>query len=131
MIVFNDGIYGFFGEHRFLSNFWYADVTYDGDTYSSVEHGYQAAKCAHPVDRIPFLQSTGITPAQAKRQGKHVKLRDDWELVKIAIMRDLVFQKFQHEDLRDRLIATGDKYLEETNTWGDTFWGVCNGNGLS
>lgn len=42
----------------------------------------------------------------------------------------LVFQKFcVHEKLRTKLIATGEKYIEETNWWGDIYWGVCNGKG--
>jgi hypothetical protein len=31
--------------------------------------------------------------------------------------------------LKQLLLATGDKELIEGNTWGDTFWGVCNGIG--
>ena len=30
----------------------------------------------------------------------------------------------QNEDLKWRLIGTGDAYLEEGNTWHDTCWGV-------
>ena len=30
----------------------------------------------------------------------------------------------ENEDLKQRLLATGDKRLVEGNTWGDTFWGV-------
>lgn len=30
-----------------------------------------------------------------------------------------------------QLLATGTRYLEETNTWGDTYWGVCEGKGLN
>ncbi len=35
----------------------------------------------------------------------------------------------RHFDLREKLLATGDRKLVEGNTWGDTFWGVCRGNG--
>jgi predicted NAD-dependent protein-ADP-ribosyltransferase YbiA (DUF1768 family) len=45
-------------------------------------------------------------------------------------MSDLVEQKFKlNSKLRAQLLATGNEWLEETNTWGDTFWGVCNGVG--
>lgn len=56
-------------------------------------------------------------------------LREDWELIKISVMHDLLRQKFGHETLRKRLLATGDEKLEEGNTWKDYFWGVCNGIG--
>jgi len=38
-----------------------------------------------------------------------------------------LFAKFsQSKKLSELLLSTGDKYLEETNNWGDEFWGVCN-----
>jgi hypothetical protein len=35
----------------------------------------------------------------------------------------------QNKNLRKMLVDTGDAYLEETNYWHDTFWGVYNGIG--
>lgn len=127
--MFKDGVYGFFGEYRFLSNFWYVDVVLDGEQYPTVEHAYQAAKTNDPSAR--GLIRAAATPGIAKRMGKSVSLRPDWEAIKVEIMRDLIEQKFARSDLRGLLLATGDKYLEETNTWGDTFWGVCNGRGFN
>lgn len=47
-------------------------------------------------------------------------------------MYDVVLSKFTHNpELKALLIKTGDAYLEETNTWHDTYWGVCNGKGLN
>ena len=72
----------------------------------------------------------GLDPSSAKRKGRRVKLRNDWEEVKDQIMYEIVLNKFsQNEELRKKLIATGDEYLEEGNTWYDTYWGVCNGKG--
>ena len=72
----------------------------------------------------------GLDPSSAKRKGRRVKLRDDWEEVKDQIMYEIVLNKFsQNEELRKKLIATGDEYLTEGNTWHDTYWGVCNGKG--
>jgi len=34
----------FRGKYRFLSNFYYAEVNYEGIRYPTVEHAYQAAK---------------------------------------------------------------------------------------
>ena len=44
-------------------------------------------------------------------------------------INNLVYQKFLEEPLRSQLLATEDAYLEETNHWGDTYWGVCKGVG--
>jgi predicted NAD-dependent protein-ADP-ribosyltransferase YbiA (DUF1768 family) len=47
-------------------------------------------------------------------------------------MYDIVFDKFtRNKSLGDKLLETGDKYLEETNHWHDTCWGVCNGVGTN
>ncbi len=120
-------IEGFFGEYRFLSNFHMAPITWEGVTYPSTEHAYQAAKSLNVQERkrIAALE----TPKEARRAGQNVKLRPDWDRVKLHIMTELTRLKFQHSDLRERLLATGDAYLEETNWWRDRYWGVCEGSG--
>lgn len=117
----------FSGKNRWLSNFWPAEVELDGMLYSSVEHAYQAAKTLNMEDRALFQ---GITAGVAKSLGKKLVVRDDWNEVKIAVMTHLNLQKYQnHPELAANLIATGDQQLVEGNTWGDVFWGVCNGVG--
>lgn len=45
-------------------------------------------------------------------------------------MYEICKAKFsQNEELRNRLIETGDEHLEEGNTWGDRIWGTVNGIG--
>jgi predicted NAD-dependent protein-ADP-ribosyltransferase YbiA (DUF1768 family) len=47
-------------------------------------------------------------------------------------MREVVKAKFdQHDDLRLMLVETGAALLVEGNTWGDKFWGRCDGKGLN
>jgi hypothetical protein len=78
------------------------------------------------------LISIQKTPGKAKREGRGVQLRSDWEDVKYDIMKELVKLKFiTHAHLRKELLETGDKYLEETNSWHDHVWGVCQGKGLN
>lgn len=117
----------FSGKNRWLSNFWPAEVELDGVTYASVEHAYQAAKTTNNDDRALFH---GISAGVAKKLSKKIKVRDDWDNIKIEVMINLNLQKYQkHPDLAAKLIATGDQPLVEGNTWGDVFWGVCNGVG--
>lgn len=72
------------------------------------------------------------TAAKAKVEGRKVALRADWEEVKVDAMYNAVYAKFsQNPDLKHRLLATGNRYLEEGNTWNDVNWGVCNGVGLN
>ena len=110
-----------------LSNFAPCEVTLDGIPYPSVEAAYQAAKTLLPEERQKILAAT--TPAEAKRLGKTVTLRPDWDEVKVQVMQDLLEQKFQQPKYRDFLLSTGRGNLVEENGWGDVFWGTVNGVG--
>lgn len=120
----NDVILEFRNEHGFLSNFYPAPITHRGHTYPTAEHLYQALKCADHADheRIRNLAA----PGAAKRFGRKIRLRDDWNEVKDDTMRYVVERKFrQNPDLAQKLLATGDAVLMEGNTWGDKYWGHC------
>lgn len=117
----------FRGKYFYMSNFAPCRVEYDGIVYPTVEHAFQAAKCADPEERKIFEYVD--TPAEAKKWGRQVKLREDWESVKVSIMEDLVRQKFKNTEYRNNLISTGNEPITEGNTHGDTFWGVCWGKG--
>ena len=122
-------INSFRGEYFFLSNFYEAPVTYDGLTYQNNEAAFQAQKCAVPKDREAF---TKLNPSEAKKEGRKVLLRKDWEQIKVSVMAEIVKAKFeQNSDLAKKLLATGDAYLEEGNDWGDRIWGTVNGQGAN
>ena len=117
----------FRGEFHWLSNFYSCPVHFEGLTFSNTEAAFQAAKCLDMKERERFL---GLSGGQAKRLGKRVELRPDWEDVKIDIMRQVLKSKFsQNPELKTKLIATGDAELVEGNNWRDFYWGVCNGKG--
>ena len=123
-----NSIHGFNGPHRFLSNFWACVVHMDGKDYRSLEHAYQAAKTLDEEERAWIRASSyaGI----AKRKGQRVTIREDWDKIKRRIMFKLVMDKFtRDESLKTKLLETGNALLVEENTWGDTYWGICNGNG--
>lgn len=122
-----DVISKFTGEYGFLSNFYFSPIYVGDDSYRTLEHAYQAAKTLDLEEKKQVRDCQ--TPGQAKRLGRKVTLRSDWDDVKIDIMLHLLRLKFQDKDLADKLIATGDAILVEGNTWGDTFWGVCKGKG--
>jgi hypothetical protein len=113
-------------ENRFLSNFHPCEIEIDGMVYHSVENAYQATKTLNVVERKEISQ---MTPGQAKRKGSKVLLRDGWESIKLGIMEDLIRQKFNIPDLKEKLILTGDAELIEGNDWGDRYWGMCEGEG--
>lgn len=117
----------FRGANRFLSNFYETSVEWEGLTYPSSEAAFQAAKTLDQEDRKRFQT---MAPTVAKREGYKVKLRENWEDIKIDVMYQIVLAKFsQNEFLKQKLIATGREWLEEGNTWGDRTWGTVDGIG--
>ena len=116
----------FKNENFFLSNYYVVPVTYNGLTFQSNEAAFQAQKTLNEGQRRKF---TKLAPNKAKAKGCNVLLREDWEEVKRDFMRDFIHQKFQNENLKKLLLATGDAELIEGNYWHDYYWGVCNGVG--
>ena len=111
-------------EFSFLSNFYPSVVEDEGITYPSVEHAFQAAKSLNNLERLNIKNAN--SPGKAKRMGRKVTLREDWNELKIPKMAILVLQKFsKHNSLKNKLIATGNTSLIEGNTWHDNFWGDC------
>lgn len=117
----------FTGEFAFLSNFFPSAIVWGGVSYPTLEHAFQAAKTDRAEERAKILSCP--TPGGAKRMGKKVKLRPDWENVKLKVMEELVRQKFADPELKAKLLLTRDRVLIEGNHWNDTFWGVCRGKG--
>lgn len=114
-------------EHAFLSNFYSSPIIYEGIVYPTVEHMFQAMKTLDLMQRQKIANAA--TPGAAKRMGRQVALRGDWEEVKVDVMRTALQLKFSQPQLKEKLLATGDAELIEGNTWNDRFWGVCNGTG--
>lgn len=117
----------FRGKYYFLSNFYDFPVRYQGLEYLNAEAAFQAQKTLNQNIKENFC---GLTPDQAKRKGRHIQLRSDWEKVKDKIMYEIVFNKFAYDAvMKNRLLDTGEELLEEGNTWRDYYWGTCNGRG--
>lgn len=122
-ILEGNGIFGFFDEYRWLSNYHLCKIELDGRIYNSSEAAYMACKTADDSDKQLFVGN--ITPVQAKKLGNQITLRHDWEHYRLIAMMQVLTAKFtQNQDLYDLLVSTGDVYLEESNNWGDVFWGV-------
>ena len=122
-----NAITSFEGEYRFLSNFYNAPVKYDGMYFLNNEAAFQAAKTTDMVAREAF---TTMNPSEAKKAGRRVNLRPDWEDIKGDVMFEVCMDKFSMNPLLKRaLLKTGDAHLEEGNTWGDKIWGTVNGVG--
>lgn len=111
----------FRGAYHFLSNMYSAPFEWDGRRYKNSEAAFQSAKTMNPQERDAFSEMNGVV---AKRAGKKVLLRGDWEDVKDGVMEEVVRAKFsQNPELLEKLLATGDAELVEGNRWHDQYWG--------
>ena len=117
----------FRGEYAFLSNFHRGPFEWCGQEWPTAEAAFAASKTRDETmrERIRAARS----PAEAKRLGRRVDLRPDWERVKDDVMHAVLQAKFAIPELRDALLATGDAELVEGNTWGDVYWGRVDGRG--
>ena len=114
-------------KYFFLSNFSPSPFRVDYVLFPTMEHYFQANKADNQNDYLHIAYAP--TPGEAKRLGRKIQLRSNWEEIKDEVMLTGLRKKFADPELRNLLLATGDEELIEGNYWGDTYWGVCNGVG--
>jgi len=120
-------INSFRGKYAFLSNMYKSPITLGGISYTCAEAAFQAVKLKDKLQRTQFQNISG--PA-AKALGRRVHLREDWNEIRIDVMRWIIHEKFkQNPSLLKKLLSTNNIELVEGNIWNDRFWGVCNGSG--
>lgn len=117
----------FADDMSFLSNFALCEkpLTLDEGKHKhyTVESAYQSAKNPS-VKWQKFCEEHTREPGVCRHEGRHQTLVPNWDVVRVRVMRRLLNQKFQQPDMKEKLLATGDKYLIEGNNWGDSFWGA-------
>lgn len=122
-------------EYYFLSNMYPCTVTMsmNGKTYTfpCSESAFQAAKCPPQA----YLFATGPKNKypdgfKAKKGGRNVPLRPDWEQIKLHVMAEALHAKFSNPQLEAKLVSITGPIVEE-NTWHDTYWGCCAGEGAN
>ena len=116
----------FKGKYRWLSNFAPCEIVLDRRKYASVEHAYMSAKS----DSLSWKEfcASDVTPGEVKRASRSLSylhcLVENWDDIRIDVMRECLKQKFSQEPYRTWLRETGNEYIQEGNTWHDQFWGV-------
>ena len=108
-----------------LSNFSAFTVRINGRTFPTSEHAYHFFKFKdHAIGyALAVLDAPSAHEAFKIAERHKADRRPDWDAVKVDIMRDILRAKVaQHEYVRRKLLATGDRELVE-NSWRDDFWG--------
>ncbi|AYV75258.1 MAG: swarming motility protein [Terrestrivirus sp.] len=92
--------------------------------FPTAEHAFHANKCVNVEDVDKFVDPN-LTADDAKKVGRQITLREDWEEVKRNVMRSVLLKKYeQNSDLLEILLKTGSAYLvEHLPEKGDAFWG--------
>lgn len=115
----------FTSDNEIYSNFYPCVVYFEAMEFPSVEHAYVAAKSYNMLFRKEISEMPPDSAGLAKRKGRSINLRPDWDLVKLSVMRSLLEQKFSQSPFREQLLSTGDAILIEGNYWHDNYWGDC------
>ena len=127
MIIFNEPMKNEYD--NVFSNFNYSAIEINGVDYPTVEHAYQAQKTIDEDERIRIASLE--SPVLAKKAGRNVEIRDDWEEVKYDVMVECLREKFKIKKFKQALIDTGkEEIAEDAREWNDCIWGLGrSGNG--
>lgn len=109
-------ITSFEGKYSFLSNFYACQTKYHNVKYPTSEHAYQAAKTSNPIQREAIKNTD--TPDDAKRVGRRVEIKSNWDEIKDEVMYEIVSNKFKNKRMQAKLLATENEQLVEGNYWG-------------
>lgn len=101
-------------------------ITYEGINYWTVENFYVAMKVPNNSIRHRERQKIAqMNPGKAKAYGRTLKLRKDWNEVKMDFMRIAIERKFRKGTSWYEKLLSYNKPCIEWNNWGDKFYGKC------
>lgn len=117
---FPEEILKFRGAYAFLSNDFPAQMDFGALTYPCAASAFLATMCDTPEDRRRISQ---ISAEKAWQQYAGRLAAPGREAQQLAVMEDVLREKFrQHPDLREKLLATGNRRL--INGGNSLLWGV-------
>lgn len=117
-----------------FSNLYRRQIEFEGETFATSEHAYQAGKPRKSEVREWILSAPSPALVAMAAHGLYYwDIVPGWSRSKFDRMRGVLRAKFtQHEDLRELLLATGDARLVESATVDNEvnrLWGEVNGEG--
>jgi len=112
-------------DYEKFSNFYPVLVYYKNINFPSVEHAFVAGKSTDSMFWWKISKLPEDKAGKAKRLGRKVKLREDWDMIKLSHMKKLLTQKFSYPSFKKLLLSTGNAQIIEGNYWHDNYWGDC------
>ena len=114
----------------YLSQWYMRDFIVLGSKYNCCEQYMMSAKARLFKDQESLAQiMEAPNPKRQKRLGRQVKNYDDteWHSVSRTVVLTANLAKYsQHDDLKEKLLATGDKVIVEASPY-DPLWGIALG----
>jgi ribA/ribD-fused uncharacterized protein len=107
-------------EYYFLNNCYPISITYKGNMYTNAQSAYEAQKESNPIHRIKYTMVDGYTAMKISPE-----IKSTFENKKNSIMYDILSIKFSENNLKQKLLFTGDKEILYYNSWHDNYWGIC------
>jgi ribA/ribD-fused uncharacterized protein len=117
-----------------FSNLFRRPIDFEGTTFATAEHAYQAGKPRKPEVREWLMAAPSPSLLAMAAHGLYQwDITPSWSRIKFDRMRAVLHAKFsQHDDLRDILLSTGSARLVESATVDNAvnrLWGEVNGVG--
>ena len=117
-----------------FSNLYRREITFEGETFKTSEHAYQAGKARKPQVKKWLMDAPSPSLLAMAAHGLYYwDIAPGWSKSKLDRMRAVLRAKFtQHEDLRNLLLSSGDARLVESTTTDNEvnrLWGEVNGKG--
>lgn len=117
-----------------FSNLFRRPIEFEGETFATSEHAYQAGKARKPEVREWVLSAPSPALVAMAAHGLYYwDIAPGWSRTKFDRMRGVLRAKFtQHDDLKALLMSTGDARLVESATVDNEvnrLWGEVNGEG--
>jgi hypothetical protein len=113
------------GEYGFLSNLYKRELVFEGKKFKTSEHAYQYGKFAKKEVAEWAMEAPSPHLVAILAHGLfRWDVTPSWSQIKVDRMKSVLKEKFiQHEDLKNKLLETGNKFLiEESNI--DAYWGI-------
>lgn len=117
-----------------FSNLFRRPIVFEGETFQTSEHAYQAGKARKPEVRAWLMAAPSPALLAMAAHGLYQwDITPNWATTKFDRMRNVLWAKFtQHPDLGDLLMSTGEARLIETATVDNAvnrLWGEVEGKG--
>lgn len=117
-----------------FSNLYRCQVEFEGETFPTSEHAYQAGKARKQEVREWLMAAPSPALLAMAAHGLYYwDVAPGWSKSKFDRMRGVLMAKFtQHAELRELLLSTGEARLVEVGTADNEvnrLWGEVNGSG--